>query len=50
MREIEKNIKNYFLVNGISLKNRELYHQSAIMIQSTFQVIFFKEKFVQKIK
>ena len=37
MREIEKKIKEYFLVNGISLKNRELYHQSAIMIQSTFR-------------
>lgn len=37
MREIEKRIRNYFLENGISLKNRELYHQSAIMIQSTFR-------------
>ena len=37
MRDIEKKIKNYFLNNGISLKNRELYHQSAIMIQSTFR-------------
>ena len=37
IREIEKKIKNYFLENGISLKNRELYHQSAIMIQSTFR-------------
>ena len=37
MRDIEKKIKNYFLNNGISLKIRELYHQSAIMIQSTFR-------------
>ena len=37
MREIEKKIKDYFITNEISLKNRELYHQSAIMIQSTFR-------------
>ena len=37
IREVEKKIKNYFLTNGISLKNRELYHQSAIIIQSTFR-------------
>ena len=37
MREIEKEIKKYFKENGIKLKNRELYHQSAIMIQSTFR-------------
>jgi hypothetical protein len=48
MRKIVKNIKNYFLINGISSKNRELYHQSAIMIQSTFRSyllskIFYKE-------
>ena len=37
MREIEKKIRDYFLINGISMKNRELYHQSAIMIQSAFR-------------
>jgi len=49
MREIEKNIKNYFLVNGISLKNRELYHQSAIMIQSTFRSYFLRKNLFKKL-
>ena len=49
MREIEKNIKNYFLVNGISLKNRELYHQSAIMIQSTFRSYLLRKNLFKKL-
>ena len=49
MREIEKNIKNYFLVNGISPKNRELYHQSAIMIQSTFRSYFLRKNLFKKL-
>lgn len=49
MREIEKKIKNYFLVNGISLKNRELYHQSAIMIQSTFRSYFLRKNLFKKL-
>ena len=49
MLEIEKNIKNYFLVNGVSLKNRELYHQSAIIIQSTFRAYLSRSNLYKKL-
>ena len=49
MIEIEKNIKNYFLVNGVSLKNRELYHQSAIIIQSTFRAYLSRSNLYKKL-
>ena len=44
MLEIEKKIKNYFLINNISLKDRELYHQSAILIQSNFRAYLSRKK------
>jgi len=37
IREIEKKIKNYFNLNGLNIENRELYDQSATMIQSAFR-------------
>ena len=43
MRTIEKKIKKYFVENGVSYKNRELYHQSAIIIQSNFRAFFTKK-------
>ena len=46
MRIIEKKIKKYFIENGVSYKNRELYHQSAIIIQSNFRA-FFTQKNVK---
>ena len=49
IREIEKRIKNYFIDNGIELKNRELYHQSAIMIQSTFRAYLSRMKLIKEL-
>ena len=46
MRIIEKKIKKYFIENGVSYKNRELYHQSAIIIQSNFRA-FYTQKNVK---
>ena len=43
MRTIEKKIKKYFVENGVSYKNRELYHQSAIIIQSNFRAFSTKK-------
>ena len=43
MRTIEKKIKKYFVENGVSYKNRELYHQSAIIIQSNFRAFFTRK-------
>lgn len=37
IREIEKKIKNYFNLNGLNIENRDLYDQSATMIQSAFR-------------
>ena len=37
IRQIEKKIKNYFNLNGLNIENRELYDQSATMIQSAFR-------------
>ena len=44
MRKIEKSIKKYFIDNGVSIKNRELYHQSAIIIQSNFRSFLVYKK------
>ena len=44
MRSIEKRIKKYFIENSVSFKNRELYHQSAIIIQSNFRSFVVKQK------
>ena len=43
MRIIEKKIKKYFIENSVSFKNRELYHQSAIIIQSNFRAFVVKK-------
>ncbi len=43
MRKIEKKIKKYFNDNGVSIKNRELYHQSGIIIQSNFRTFLTKK-------
>ena len=44
MRKIERSIKKYFIDNGVSIKNRELYHQSAIIIQSNFRSFLVYKK------
>ena len=44
IREIEREIKNYFNLNGIDILNRELYDQSATMIQATFRAYFSRKK------
>ena len=44
IREIEREIKNYFNLNGIDILNRELYDQSATMIQATFRSYFCRKK------
>jgi hypothetical protein len=44
MRSIEKKIKKYFVENGVSSKNRELYHQSGIIIQSNFRAYMIRKK------
>ena len=44
MRSIEKKIKKYFNDNGVSFKNRELYHQSGIIIQSNFRAFILRKK------
>ena len=43
MRKIEKKIKKYFNDNGVSIKNRELYHQSGIIIQSNFRTFLTRK-------
>ena len=50
MIEIEKKIKDYFKENGIKLKNRELYHQSAIMIQSSFRAYLSRKNLNKELK
>ena len=44
IREIEREIKNYFNLNGLDILNRELYDQSATMIQATFRAYFSRKK------
>ena len=50
MRSIEKKIKKYFVDNGVSFKNRELYHQSGIIIQSNFRSFLAKKKVKKLLK
>ena len=49
IRKIEKKIKDYFNLNGLKIENRELYDQSAIMIQSAFRGYYLREKLYEKI-
>ena len=49
MREIEKKIKNYFNINGLKIEDRELYDQSATMIQSAFRGYFLRMTLYVKI-
>ena len=49
MREIEKNVKNYFNINGLNLENRELYDQSATMIQSAFRAYYSRMKLFKEL-
>ena len=49
IREIEKKIKNYFNINGLNIKNRELYDQSATMIQSAFRAYFSRMKLYKEL-
>ncbi len=49
IREIEKKIKNYFNLNGLKIENRELYDQSATMIQSAFRGYYLRVKLYEKI-
>ena len=44
IREIEKSIRNYFNINGLDIENRELYDQSATMIQSAFRAYNLRMK------
>ena len=47
--EIEKKIKNYFNLNGLNIENRELYDQSATMIQSAFRGYYLRMTLYAKI-
>jgi hypothetical protein len=49
IREIEKKIKNYFNLNGLKLENRELYDQSATMIQSTFRGYYLRAQLFDQV-
>ena len=49
IREIEKNVKNYFNANGLNLENRELYDQSATMIQSAFRAYYSRMKLFKEL-
>ena len=49
IREIEKKIKDYFNMNGLNIENRELYDQSATMIQSAFRAYFSRVKLYKKL-
>ena len=49
IREIEREIKNYFNLNGLDILNRELYDQSATMIQATFRAYFFRKNLYEKL-
>ena len=49
IREIEKKIKNYFNINGLDIENRELYDQSATMIQSAFRAYYSRMKLFKEL-
>ena len=49
IREIEREIKNYFNLNGLDIINRELYDQSATMIQATFRAYLLRIKLYAKL-
>ena len=49
IREIEREIKNYFNLNGLDILNRELYDQSATMIQATFRAYLLRIKLYEKL-
>ena len=49
IREIEKKIKNYFNMNGLNIENRELYDQSATMIQSAFRAYYSRIKLYREL-
>ena len=49
IREIEKKIKNYFSSNGLNIENRELYDQSATMIQSAFRAYYSRMKLFKEL-
>ena len=49
IREIEKKVKNYFSSNGLSIENRELYDQSATMIQSAFRAYYSRMKLFKEL-
>ena len=49
IREIEKKVKKYFSTNGLSLENRELYDQSATMIQSAFRAYYSRMKLFKEL-
>ena len=49
IREIEREIKNYFNLNGLDILNRELYDQSATMIQATFRAYFSRKKLYEEL-
>ena len=49
IREIEKKVKNYFSSNGLSIENRELYDQSATMIQSSFRAYYSRMKLFKEL-
>ena len=49
IREIEKKVKNYFNTNGLNMENRELYDQSATMIQSAFRAYYSRMKLYKEL-
>ena len=49
IREIEREIKNYFNLNGLDIVNRELYDQSATMIQATFRAYLLRLQLYEKL-
>ena len=49
IREIEREIKNYFNLNGLDIVNRELYDQSATMIQATFRAYLLRTKLYERL-
>ena len=49
MRELEKRRNNYFNTNGLKIENRELYDQSATMIQSSFRGYYLRMTLYSKI-
>ena len=47
--EIEREIKNYFNINGLNIINRDLYDSSATMIQSAFRAFFSRKKLYEEL-